>query len=66
MENASTRETKLTALKLLDSWFHQGDAKLRVKELKPPSLSREAAEIVLANLLVKGYIKEDFHYTAYR
>lgn len=64
LDNAAKQDTKLTAQKLLDSWFLKGPVPLRQKG-KEPQFSRTVAEDVIAYLLVEGYLTEDFHYTAY-
>ncbi|XP_075231518.1 ATP-dependent DNA helicase Q1-like [Lycorma delicatula] len=65
MAQASSNDTKLTAQKLLDNWFGKGPPKLRVSSVSPPTFSRDTGESILAWLLVKGYLKEDFHFTPY-
>lgn len=59
-------DVKVTVIKLLDAWFGKGDAKLRMKDVPIPSFDRITAERVVGYLLIEGYLKEDFHYTAYR
>jgi ATP-dependent DNA helicase Q1 len=64
LENAAKMDIKLTALKLIDAWFHKGPGKLRL-EIPPPSIDRFYAEQIVAFLLIDDYLREDFHYTAY-
>ena len=37
----------------------------QVKSVLAPSLDRDAAERLLARMLVQGFLQEDFHFTAY-
>lgn len=65
IDNAAGVDTKLTILKLVDAWYHKGKANLRVKNLPVPDFERFYAEQIVAFLITKGYLKEDFHFTAY-
>lgn len=65
MTKAVQSDTRLTAIKLIDSWFGKGAVSLRVPEISSPKYSREMAENIVAHLLVDGYLQEDFHFTAY-
>lgn len=65
ISHAAELDTKLTVIKLLDAWYGKGDAKLRVPEIKKATFDRIKAEKIVGYLLIKGYLKEDFHYTAY-
>lgn len=65
IDQAWEKEIKLTALKLIDAWYGKGDSKLRVSDIKC-GLDRTTAEAAVGYLLYTGYLKEDFHYTAYR
>lgn len=64
IEGAEKQEVRLTAQKLLDSWFLKGPVNLRHKG-KVPNISRSVGEDVIAFLLVGQYLVEDFHFTAY-
>lgn len=64
LDKASSMDIKLTALKLLDAWFHKGPAKLRL-EVPAPSIDRFFGEQIIAFLIINDYLREDFHYTAY-
>ncbi len=66
LEHASATQQRITGLKLVDAWLGKGQPTLRVKTVKPPILSRLQCEMVVIFLLIHGYIKEDFHFTAYR
>ncbi|XP_046603727.1 ATP-dependent DNA helicase Q1-like [Neodiprion virginianus] len=65
MTKAVQSDTRLTALKLIDSWFGKGAVSLRVPSVSIPKHSREVAENIVAHLLIEGYLQEDFHFTAY-
>lgn len=65
IDHAFNMDVKLTILKLIDSWYHKGKPSLRVKELATPKFERFYAEQMVAYLIVKGHLKEDFHFTPY-
>lgn len=65
IDHAFNMDVKLTTLKLIDSWYQKGKSSLRVKEITIPTFERFYAEQMVAFLIVKGYLKEDFHFTAY-
>lgn len=65
IDRAFDMDVKLTTLKLIDSWYQKGKATLRVKEIPVPTFERFYAEQMIAFLIIKGYLKEDFHFTAY-
>lgn len=65
IDHATERDVKLTMLKLIDSWYQKGKPNLRVKEIPVPNFERFYAEQMVAFLVLKGYLKEDFHFTAY-
>ena len=58
-------DVKLTGLKLVDAWYHKGPTNLRVKEIDPPKFERYYGEQIIVNLIIKKYLKEDFHFSAY-
>lgn len=62
---ASCANQRLTAIKLLEAWEGKGQKASRVKGQSPPNLPRESLEIILAHMLLKGYLREDYHFTAY-
>ncbi|XP_011549325.3 ATP-dependent DNA helicase Q1 [Plutella xylostella] len=65
IEKAEKKEIKLTALKLLDAWFLKGPVNIRHDGPDPGlKISRLVGEDVIAYLLIKGYLVEDFHFTA--
>ncbi|XP_053684991.1 ATP-dependent DNA helicase Q1-like [Sabethes cyaneus] len=64
LRRAETLKTKLTALKLVDAWYHKGSPKNRLEQ-PPPLMDRYIGEQVVAFLIVNGYLKEDFQYNQY-
>ncbi|XP_050409587.1 ATP-dependent DNA helicase Q1 [Patella vulgata] len=65
LKQASETDQRVTALKLVDSWFGKGQASLKVKDIKVTTISKEKADIIIGYMLLNGYLKEDFHFTAY-
>lgn len=65
IDHATDMDVKLTVLKLVDAWYHKGKGNLRCKDIAVPSFQRYYAEQIIAFLLVKGYLKEDFHFSSY-
>lgn len=65
IDKADGMEIKLTGLKLIDAWYHKGMVSMRNDKIKPPKLDRHYGEQIIALLITKGYLKEDFHYTPY-
>ena len=65
MTKAVQSETRLTPLKLIDSWFNKGAVALRVSNVPVPKFSREMGEAIVGHLLINGYLQEDFHFSAY-
>ncbi|XP_043475693.1 ATP-dependent DNA helicase Q1-like [Leptopilina heterotoma] len=65
MMNAVQRETRLTPLKLIDSWYNKGAAALRVASVPTPKFPREIGEAIVGHLLMLGYLQEDFQFTSY-
>ncbi|KAL9702514.1 hypothetical protein quinque_006032 [Culex quinquefasciatus] len=64
LRRAETLQTKLTALKLVDAWYHKGSPKNRL-ETPPPVMDRYIGEQLVAFLIVNDYLKEEFQYNAY-
>ncbi|VVC43785.1 ATP-dependent DNA helicase RecQ, zinc-binding domain,Helicase, C-terminal,DEAD/DEAH box helicase [Cinara cedri] len=62
---ALDNDTKFTAQMLLDTWFGKGSKKIFLFDVKSPEFSRTQAEMILGELIVQGYLSEDFHYTPY-
>ncbi|XP_067385357.1 ATP-dependent DNA helicase Q1 isoform X4 [Channa argus] len=64
VELASSMDEKLTPLKLVETWMGKGPAKRR-KMIQTTTLSRLEAETVIVQLLLQGYLSEDFSFTPY-
>ena len=62
--NASSKQ-RVTGLKLLDAWQGRGARAHRAEAVTASTLARADMERVLVYMLLEGYIKEDFHFTAY-
>jgi ATP-dependent DNA helicase Q1 len=56
---------RVTPNKLLDAWKGKGPPTLRVKGVTPPNLTQDRCERLIIHLLLKGFIKEEFHFTPY-
>lgn len=54
-----------TAQMLLDTWYGKGNKKLLLLDVQSPVFPRVRAEMILGELIVQGYLAEDFHYTPY-
>ncbi|XP_041365340.1 ATP-dependent DNA helicase Q1-like [Gigantopelta aegis] len=65
LEQAGSTDQRVTAIKLIDSWYGKGHSSLKVKGLDPLSVSRDKAERILVHMLLEGHLKEDFHFTPY-
>ena len=65
LEQAASLSERVTANKLVDAWCGKGQTSLRVREVKPPVLSREDCERVIVDMLLEGVLREDFHFTPY-
>ncbi|GFO18139.1 ATP-dependent DNA helicase q1-like [Plakobranchus ocellatus] len=65
LDSAAATEQRVTSAKLVDAWYGRGPASLKVKDVSVPPLDKDTAERVLAHMLMKGFIQEDFHFTAY-
>lgn len=65
IDRAVSIDVKLTALKLVDAWYQKGATNLRVKDVEVPKLERYYAEQIIAHLVIKDYLKEDFHFSTY-
>lgn len=66
IDRATSLDIKLTALKLLDTWYQKGKkGNLRIDSIEPPKYERYYGEQMIAFLILKGFLKEDFHFSAY-
>ncbi|XP_014224096.1 ATP-dependent DNA helicase Q1-like [Trichogramma pretiosum] len=62
---AKQADQKLTPLKLVDAWYNKGATSHRLDSVPTPKFPREVGEAILGHLLVKGYMKENFQFSAY-
>ena len=64
--HAQSLDSKITALKLIDALLGKGPSKISSWK-KPPTnvCQKHQIEHVVANLLIDGHLKEDFHFTPY-
>lgn len=66
LEQAADADLKVTVIKVLDALQGKGPANLRPKgAAKVGEFGRQTAEVVLANMILNGILKEDFHFTPY-
>lgn len=67
IDHAEKLEVKLTVLKLLDAWYQKGKPTLRLdkNEVPVPKFDRFYGEQMVAFLIINGYLKEDFHFSAF-
>lgn len=65
VERAQIINSKLTGIKLLDAWYHKGANNVQIVDIPKPKLDRHYTEQILSYLILEGYLKEDFVYTAY-
>ena len=49
----------------MDAWFGKGPPSSRLKEVKVPNLTMETCERIVATMLMRGQLKEEFHFTPY-
>merc|ERR1719474_1033614 len=64
LESAKVKEVRLTGLKLVDALMGKGASNIKLPGWKG-SASRDRTEMIVAYLMVEGFIKEDFHFTPY-
>ncbi|XP_052797318.1 ATP-dependent DNA helicase Q1-like [Mya arenaria] len=64
LDKASAADSKLTASKVLDAWQGKGPPINRVKETETGE-DRSRLEVILTHMLLKQYLREDFHFTPY-
>lgn len=65
LKDPKNSKERFTGLKLLDTWLHKGATKCRVNGVSKPTLPREVCESIIIQLIIKGYLKEEFHFTPY-
>ncbi|XP_076578234.1 ATP-dependent DNA helicase Q1 isoform X2 [Chaetodon auriga] len=64
VELAAAVDEKLTPLKLVTMWMGKGPVKRR-KMIQTTTLSQLQAEAVIVQMLLQGYLREDFSFTPY-
>ena len=65
LAHAKRKDQRLTGLKLLDAWMGKGSPALRLTTTRAHRLARDECERVIVELLLRGCLKEDFHFTPY-
>lgn len=65
IDHATALDVRLTFLKLVDAWYHKGKSNLRLKDAPVPDFERFHGEQMIIYLILKGYLKEDFHFSTY-
>lgn len=65
LDHAAAQQQRLTAIKLIDTWQGKGTKPMKGSGASVTTASREECELILAIMLLKDYIKEDFHFTPY-
>ena len=66
LSNAKSVNQRLTPLKLLEAWSGRGSTALRVDGADAATnMEKAEAERIIVQLLLKQYLREDFHFTPY-
>jgi len=66
LSNAKSCNQRLTPLKLLEAWSGRGSTALRVDGADAAtSMEKTEAERIIVELLIRQYLREDFHFTPY-
>ncbi|KAK3703279.1 hypothetical protein QZH41_007004, partial [Actinostola sp. cb2023] len=65
LEQAASLGERVTPNKLAEAWKGKGQPSLRVRAVTPPKLSQDQCERLIVHLLLKGILKEEFHFTPY-
>ena len=73
LDQAKSGDIRVTATKLVDALLGKGQANLKLSGWKTPELyqssvscsARYLVETIVSNMLLEGYLKEDFHFTPY-
>lgn len=63
IDHASDMDAKLTILKLIDAWYQRKTKAYRLNDTPPPPFDQSYAEQIVAYLIIKDYLKEDFFFT---
>ncbi|XP_025202849.1 ATP-dependent DNA helicase Q1-like [Melanaphis sacchari] len=62
---AIENDVKFTSQMLLDTWYGKGNKKILLFDVQSPVFPKTQAEMILSELIVQGYLMEDFHFTPY-
>ncbi len=65
LDQAKSREERLTPSKLINAWAGKGRVSSRVSGINSLGLSRGVCEKIISKLILDGALSEDFHYTPY-
>ena len=66
LSNAKSCNQRLTPLKLLEAWSGRGSTALRVDGADAAAnMEKTEAEGIIVQLLIRQYLREDFHFTPY-
>jgi len=66
LSNAKSCNQRLTPLKLLEAWSGRGSTALRVDGADAAAdMEKTEAERIIVQLLIRQYLREDFHFTPY-
>ncbi|XP_061178642.1 ATP-dependent DNA helicase Q1-like [Saccostrea echinata] len=65
LKQASRLEERLTAIKLMDAFQGKKVGGFKVTGLDLPAVTRDVLERIISLMLIRGYLREDFHFTAY-
>ena len=65
IEHAQSKDQRLTALKLIESWRGHGSVSNRAKHVPVTKFSETKCEKVVLRALLEGILKEEFHFTPY-
>ena len=66
LSNAISCNQRLTPLKLLEAWSRRGSTALRVDGADAATkMEKTEAERIIVQLLIRQYLREDFHFTPY-
>ena len=66
LSNAKSCNQRLTPLKLLEAWSGRGSTALRVDGADAgANMEKTEAERIIVQLIIRQYLREDFHFTPY-
>jgi len=64
LREAKRKEVRVTGLKLVDALLGKGAKEVKIDGWKT-GLGRDKVELIVAYLIVEGFLREDFHFTPY-